>query len=77
MICHKELQIKINIKRYKKPESRCGSPVLQLMPKYAREAASGRSSVCTYIQHTAVQEKIFSLTLLSELWKAGPDRMLV
>ena len=31
-----------------KPESRCGSPVLQLMPKYAREAASGRFSVCLY-----------------------------
>ena len=77
MICHKELQIKINIKRCKKPESRCGSPVLQLMPKYAREAAGGGFSVCTYIQHTAVQEKIFSLKLLSELWKAGPDRMLV
>ena len=43
--------------RTQKPESRCGSPVLQLMPKYAREAAGGGFSVCTYIQHTAVQEK--------------------
>ena len=43
--------------RTQKPESRCGSPVLQLMPKYARVAVSGRFSVCTYIQHVAVQEK--------------------
>ena len=76
MICHKELKIKNNVKNAKTGEPMWFSGFA--IDAKVCERSCQWQVLCMYL-YTACSctGKKFSLKLLSELWKAGPDKMLV
>ena len=76
MICHKELKIKNNVKNAKTGEPMWFSGFA--IDAKVCERSCQWQVLCMYL-YTACSctGKKFSLKLLSELWKADPDRMLV